>query len=340
VFNSELPGKSHFFSKIENESGGDRMKIVSTAQLREELREDLHQSFPEVNFVYYKSMKDAENDLAEAEVLITYGEDVTEAEINKVKKLKWIMVISAGLEKMPLNLIKEKGILVTNARGIHQIPMAEYTFTMLLHVAKNTKTWLENQSKAIWDRRVKMEELHDQTLAIIGPGAIGSEIARLAKAFGMTTIGVNTSGKPVEYIDLIYKIDDRLQAIKNAKYVVSILPETADTYKILDSKFFQAMREDAVFVNIGRGKTVDQLALIEALQTNQIYHAVLDVFEEEPLPKDHPFWQMENVTVSPHFSSVTSGYQPRALDIFKKNLSNYIKASNNWINLIDLDRGY
>jgi phosphoglycerate dehydrogenase-like enzyme len=316
------------------------MKIVSTAQLREELREDLRQSFPEVNFVYYKSMKDAEQDLEQAEVLITYGEDVTEAEINMATQLKWIMVISAGLEKMPLKLIKEKGILVTNAKGIHRIPMAEYTFTMLLHVAKNTKTWLENQSKAIWDRRVKMEELHGQTLAIIGPGAIGSEIARLAKAFGMTTIGVNTSGTPVEHIDVIYKIDDLFEAVTNAKYVVSILPETANTYKILDNRLFQAMREDAVFVNIGRGKTVDQLALLEALQSNQIHHAVLDVFEEEPLPKDHPFWRMDNVTISPHFSSVTSGYQPRALAIFKKNLSIYLKGSNDWINLIDLDRGY
>ncbi|HSU78798.1 MAG TPA: D-2-hydroxyacid dehydrogenase [Candidatus Angelobacter sp.] len=316
------------------------MKIVSTAQLREELREDLSQSFPEVSFEYYKSMKDAEHALDQAEVLITYGEDLTETEINKSTQLKWIMVISAGLEKMPLKLIKEKDIIVTNARGIHRVPMAEYTFTMLLHVAKNAKMWLENQSKAIWDRRIKMEELHDQTLALIGPGAIGSEIARLAKAFGMTTIGVNTKGTPVDYIDVIYKIDDLLQAVQNAKYVVSILPETADTYKILDSKFFEAMRNDAVFVNIGRGKTVDQSSMLIALQNNQIQHAVLDVFEEEPLPNDHPFWKMDNVTVSPHFSSVTEGYQPRALEIFKKNLSNYIKGSNDWINLIDLDRGY
>ena len=316
------------------------MKIVSTAQIREELREDLSKSFPEVSFEYYKSMKDAEHALDQAEVLITYGEDLTETEINKSTQLKWIMVISAGLEKMPLKLIKEKDIIVTNARGIHRVPMAEYTFTMLLHVAKNAKTWLENQSKAIWDRRIKMEELHDQTLALIGPGAIGSEIARLAKAFGMTTIGVNTKGTPVDYIDVIYKIDDLLQAVQNAKYVVSILPETADTYKILDSKFFEAMRNDAVFVNIGRGKTVDQSSMLIALQNNQIQHAVLDVFEEEPLPNDHPFWKMDNVTVSPHFSSVTEGYQPRALEIFKKNLSNYIKGSNDWINLIDLDRGY
>lgn len=316
------------------------MKIVSTSQLREELREDLRQSFPEVNFEFYKSMKEADEALDQAEVLITYGEDVTEAELSKAQNLKWIMVISAGLEKMPLKLIKEKGIFVTNARGIHRIPMAEYTFTMLLHVAKNTKTWLENQSKAIWDRRIKMDELHEKTLAIIGPGAIGSEIARLAKAFGMKTIGINTKGTPVDNIDEIYKIDDLLPAIQKANYVVSILPETVNTFKLINRKVFEAMRDDAVFVNIGRGKTVDQAALLEALQTGQIRHAVLDVFEVEPLPTDHPFWKMENVTVSPHFSSVTSGYQPRAIEIFKKNLSNYIKGSNDWVNLIDLDRGY
>ncbi len=316
------------------------MKILSSAKLKKELREDLETCFPNLEFLFYPSIEEAEKDLPEAEILITYGEDLTEAHIEQAHALKWIMVISAGLEKMPLIKIKEHHIMVTNAKGIHRIPMAEYTFTTILNVAKNTRVWFEQQHQANWDRRVKMEELHGETMAIIGAGAIGSEIARLAKAFGMTTVGVTRSGHESAYIDKMYTTEALLEACRTAKYIVAILPETRQTQNLLNADVFRAMRSEAVFVNIGRGKTVDQDALLQALQTNQIAHAILDVFEEEPLSKSHPFWSMNNVTVTPHFSSVTANYQPRALEIFKKNLTTYLNKENNFMNQIDLDRGY
>lgn len=316
------------------------MKVVSTAKLRESLRNELCDRFPEVEFLFYKSMTEAEESWSQAEILVTYGEDVTEDILASFIQLKWIMVISAGLEKMPLRKIKEKGIIVTNARGIHKIPMAEYTFSVLLNVAKNTKIWFENQAQNKWDRRVTMEELFGASMTILGPGAIGNEIARLAKAFGMSTIGVNRSGQSVAHIDKIYTIDQLKEASSNSKYVVAILPETPETQGILDAGFFKALRQDAVFVNIGRGKTVNQTALLEALQAGEFDHAVLDVFEEEPLPENHPFWQMDNVTVTPHFSSVTANYQLRSIDIFKENLTRYLNKETDLINRIDLDRGY
>lgn len=316
------------------------MKVVSTAKLREEVREDLQTNYPEIEFLYFTSMEDALPSLPEAEIFLTYGEDLQGAHLDHLTNLKWIMVISAGLEKMPLKQLKAKGVMVTNARGIHRIPMAEYTFTVLLGVAKQTKVWFKNQEESKWDRRVPMEELYGETMTLIGPGAIGSEIARLAKAFGMTTVGVSRSGKPVDHIDQIYSIEDLHKASEGSKYVVSILPETQETLGLLDQAFFNALRKDAVFVNIGRGKTVDQGALLNTLQHNQIGHAILDVFEVEPLPEDHPFWQMENVTVTPHFSAVTAGYQPRSIEIFKANLTKYLNNQTDFINLIDLDRGY
>lgn len=316
------------------------MKVVSTAKLKDELRDNLGAQFPEVDFLFYKSIKEAEERLPEADILLTYGEDLTERELEMSKQLKWIMVISAGLEKMPLKRIKEKGIMVTNARGIHRIPMAEYTFTVLLDSVKNARVWYKNQAESNWDRRVQMTELHGEKLAIIGPGAIGSEIARLAKAFGMTTIGVNRSGNPAPHIDRIFTIKEMNQACAEAKFVVSILPETDETRGLLDTTFFNSLLSNAVFVNIGRGKTVDQKALVEALQSNKIGHAALDVFEEEPLPADHPLWKMENVSITPHFSAITANYQPRALAIFKDNLKEFLSNGKGYTNLIDLDRGY
>ncbi|WEG12264.1 D-2-hydroxyacid dehydrogenase [Pullulanibacillus sp. KACC 23026] len=316
------------------------MKVVSTAKLKEELRQDLVTSFPDIDFLFYPAIADAEKTLPEADIFLTYGEDLKEEHLETMSKLKWIMVISAGLEKMPLQKIKEMGVFVTNARGIHRIPMAEYTFTTLLSVAKQTKVWFEHQKQSKWDRSVRMEELFRETITVIGPGAIGSEIARLAKAFGMKTIGVNRSGQSVEFIDDVYKMSDLNKACATSKYVISILPDTKETKGLLDSAFFCALRPDAVFVNIGRGKTVIQADLLKALQNDELGHAILDVFEEEPLPEDHPFWKMDNVTITPHFSSVTARYQPRALEIFKENMRIFLENGENYINLIDLDRGY
>lgn len=279
--------------------------------------------------------------MRDADVLITYGEDLTPEMVKRAEHLKWIMVISAGLDRLPFSAIKEKGIMVTNARGIHKIPMAEYVFAAILQWAKKTKKWNEQQANHHWDKYgVKMEEITGQPIAIIGAGAIGGEIARLAKAFRMPTYGVNRSGRPAEYIDHMFKTDRMNEALKEAKYVVAVLPQTKETVALIGRDQFRAMRKDALFINIGRGKTVDQAALLEALKTGEIAGAVLDVFEEEPLDPGHPFWDMENVTVTPHFSSITSEYQPRALAIFEQNLDAYLAGRRDLINLIDLDRGY
>lgn len=317
------------------------MHVVTSAKIRHDLQDRLRNNFPSIRFSFYNHINDALEALSEADVLITYGEDLSPEMIEQAKQLKWIMVISAGLEKMPFQAIKERSIFVTNARGIHKTPMAEYTLAAMLQSAKNMKQWTKNQVAHIWDKTgVKMTELAGEALAIIGPGAIGSEIARLAKAFGMETYGVNRSGDDVPYIDHIYKLKDIFIPLAKAKYVVSVLPHTVETDHLLGTEHFKAMRNDALFINIGRGKTIDQDALLNALANGWIAEAVLDVFEEEPLPEAHPFWDMDNVTITPHFSSVTSGYQPRAIAIFEENLKQFIEGGTNYINLIDLDRGY
>nr|WP_311380680.1 NAD(P)-dependent oxidoreductase [Bacillus sp. ISL-78] len=121
--------------------------------------------------------------------------------------MKWIMVMSAGMELMPFNAIEERGIMVTNARGIHKIPMAEYTIGMLLQYEKKLKLLMKNEKEELWNRKIEVGELNGKTMLIMGVGAIGGEVARLGKAFGMKTIGMNRSGKPVESIDHLYVLD-------------------------------------------------------------------------------------------------------------------------------------
>ncbi|MEQ2526893.1 D-2-hydroxyacid dehydrogenase [Robertmurraya yapensis] len=316
------------------------MKIVSSLLPEQALQEAIQKKFPEIQFQFFKGMKNAFESFQEAEVFMTYGEDLTEELIHSARNLRWIMVMSAGLEKMPLAACEEKGILVTNARGVHKIPMAEFTLGAMLQYVKQTKLLSEREADENWDRKIPMAELCGKTILILGVGAIGGEIARLAKAFRMNTIGVNRSGDQVDYVDELYTMKEVPEVIEKADFIVSVLPSTDETSNVLTYEHFQAMKNTAVFINIGRGDLVKDETLLKALENNEIAHAYLDVFEQEPLPKGHSFWKMENVTVTPHLSSITKNYLPRAFEIFEQNLHTYNKKGVNYKNRIDLSRGY
>jgi phosphoglycerate dehydrogenase-like enzyme len=316
------------------------MKIVSSILLKEHLKNELMEGFPEIDFYWYDGISEAEASFFDAEVLITYGKDLTHEFIDKTTKLKWIMVLSAGLEEMPLSACKKKGILVTNVRGIHKIPMAEFTLGLMLQHVKQTKTLWKNQQKQEWKRKLPMGELYGKSILILGVGAIGGEIARLASAFQMKTIGINSSGKAVEHVDEVYNLQQMEVVLPRADFVVAVLPSTVQTRYLLKEKHFELMKDSAVFINIGRGDLIDEKVLLSAMETRQIDHFYLDVLEHEPLPKHHPFWEMDNVTVTPHMSSLTKNYLPRSIKILTENLRKYLNKSGDYINVIDLERGY
>ncbi|GAE48325.1 D-3-phosphoglycerate dehydrogenase [Mesobacillus boroniphilus JCM 21738] len=302
------------------------------------MQEDVKKEFPQVSFEFHKGIK--EELFLHAEIFLTYGEDLTEELIFKADKLKWIMVMSAGLDRMPFEACKKRGILVTNVRGIHKIPMAEFTIGMMLqHVKQMRSLWTNEQAKA-WERKLPMGELYGKTLLILGIGTIGGEVARLAKAFNMKTIGVNRSGREAEWADEIFTMDNYREAMPEADFIVSVMPSTNETRHFLDASDFEIMKDTAVFINIGRGDLVKDDVLTAALQEKKIAHAYLDVFYEEPLIESHPFWTMENVTVTPHISSLTKNYLTRSFEIFKHNLHTYNKNSSDYLNVIDMDRGY
>ncbi|NHM33293.1 D-2-hydroxyacid dehydrogenase [Neobacillus terrae] len=316
------------------------MKIVASFVPSEEIQKDFKDEFPNIEIEYYKGIKNAEKAFTDAEVFLTYGEDLTPEYIELAKNLKWIMVLSAGLERMPFAACADKGILVTNASGIHKIPMAEFTLGTMLEHVKQRKQLRENEISKKWDRKVPMAELSGKTIMVLGIGAIGGEIARLAQAFGMKVIGFNRSGHANEFADITVKLDKLEEHLSEPDFIVSVLPSTSETKYLLNEDHFRLMKKSAVFINIGRGDLVKEEVLLKALEEELISHAYLDVFENEPLKPEHPFWEMNNVTVTPHLSSITKKYQPRGFEIFKHNLHTYINNGNDFINVIDLERGY
>ncbi|MCD5325570.1 MULTISPECIES: D-2-hydroxyacid dehydrogenase [Pontibacillus] len=316
------------------------MFILSSCKIRRDLRERLVEAYPALTFQFTESMEEAASYLPEADVLLTYGEDLTDERIEEASKLKWIMVLSAGLDKMPFKKIEEKGILVTNSKGIHKVPMAEYAIAMLLQTARKTRLLLENEKAHEWDRGVKPVEITGKTMLVVGTGAIGQEVARLAQAFRMYTIGVSNSGAAKQYFDNVYTKDDFEAQLPEADFVISVLPSTPETKDFFKRKHFEMMKPEAVFLNMGRGDAVNNDVLLDVMEERIIYHAILDVFETEPLPGAHPFWEMGNVTVTPHSSGMSPHYQPRAMSIFEENLHTFRSGGEDLINLIDPRKGY
>ncbi|TQR19298.1 D-2-hydroxyacid dehydrogenase [Psychrobacillus vulpis] len=314
------------------------MKILFSFLPKPEQQTNLIERFPEAEFIFQKPLD--EETLKSADVFVTYGEDLHASHIENADRLKWIMVASAGLEKMPLKEIANRNILMTNVRGIHKTPMAESILAHILSIKKSLPTVAENQRKGEWSNRVKSSELFGSTALILGPGAIGGEVGRILQAFGVHTIGCNRSGKISNYMDEMTSFADLKAVLPTADIVLSILPSTDETRELLTYKHFHCMKRSAIFMNFGRGDVVKEEVLVRALKDECIAHAVLDVFEKEPLREGHPFWSMNNVIVSPHMSSHSSQYVIRALDIFSRNLSAWMSGIEKMENIIDLEKGY
>ncbi|ALX48949.1 D-2-hydroxyacid dehydrogenase [Lentibacillus amyloliquefaciens] len=316
------------------------MIILFSVKVSEKHRTRLRENYPDINFIFCQNMDDAKKDLKRADVVVTYGNDLNARLIDEASQLKWIMVLSAGLEKMPFEAISQRGIMVTNARGIHKTPMAEYAFAMLLQVTRQVKQVIANEAERNWDRSVRMSELSGKTMLIAGTGAIGKEVARLAKAFRMNVNGVSRSGRPVENFDQTVKHDELGKLLPEADFLVSVLPSTKETNRFFTFDHFRKMPANAVFLNMGRGDAVEEDTILKAVREGEIAHAVLDVFDQEPLPEDHPFWTEDNITITPHISGVSPHYHRRALEIFDENLQTYLNGGTDYKNEIDLTRGY
>lgn len=314
--------------------------LVTTCPVSDKHLAKIREIAPDLDIHVFPSIGDAQDMLPSAEILITYGEDLTPAHIGVCTQLKWIHVISAGLELMPFPEIAARDILVTNARGIHIIPMAEYTLGMILMFSRRFAELYRNQLDRNWDRTIRIDELHGQTLGVIGAGAIGTEIAKRAQAFGMKTLGVATTAREQEGFDEMFGRDGMDEVLQRSDFAVVIVPLTPDTDRLIGEREIGLMKPTAVLINISRGRVVEEAALLDALQTGKIRGAGLDVFEQEPLPKDHPFWGMDNVVLTPHLSSRSPHYMERALAIFRHNLRVTRAGEGDLQNKIDPVKGY
>lgn len=240
-------------------------------------------------------------------------------DISAFTRLKYIQLTSAGLDRAPLDYIREHGIALHNARGVYSIPMAEFAVCGVLQLCKQSRFFSENQKQHRWEKHRGLLELTGKTVCIIGCGSVGNACADRFAAFGCKVIGVNRSPKKDRRYETVYPIPHLHNALALADVTVLTLPLTEETRHLMDRDALAAMKPGAILVNLARGAIVDTPALLDALN-GHLGGAVLDVFEEEPLPGDSPLWDMEHVILTPHNSFVGEGNHGRMMGVVLGNL--------------------
>lgn len=252
--------------------------------------------------------------------------------------LKWVQLCSTGFSDNITPQVLDKSVTLTNAPGLHTRPIAESVLAAMLAHAKNFKQRRQDQHAHHWNQ-LKNDELIDRTVLILGLGSIGKQVAHLCRAFGMRIIGCKRRVEPVPGVDEVFPLQAIRDYLPQADYLVIAVPLTTETEDLLGAAAFQAMKSSAYLINVGRGKVVEETAMIEALRTRQIAGAYLDAFCEEPLPADHPLWDLENVFLVPHDSHSSPHIGDRMVDLFCANLARYA-AGEPLHNICDPHRGY
>ncbi|MDT8337304.1 MAG: NAD(P)-dependent oxidoreductase, partial [Candidatus Izemoplasmatales bacterium] len=223
------------------------------------------------------------------EVMIIMNSTIKNLDFSKYHNLKWIQLLMAGYDNVDIESLKDKGILVSNARDIFSISIAEDIFSKILYFNRNTKHYLNSMISQTWNPKKKEPEIFNSTISIIGTGSIGQEVAKRMKSFGVKKIyGYKKQQVEVPFFDEIFTDESGLNfLIKEADYLILALPLTKETYHFIDAKKIALMKQSAVLINVARGNIVEQDALVKALKQKQIRGAGLDVTTPEPLPKDH-----------------------------------------------------
>jgi len=277
--------------------------------------------------------------LAEAEVI--YGFRFPKNMIARAPKLKWVQVMSAGVDRFLDNEFRQSSVMMTNVSGIHATPIGEIVLGIMLMFVKQAPLCFQLKQEKQWQRFMPTV-LRSKTVGIVGLGSIGREVARLAKAFGMRVVATRRSAKQVasaKYVDIVLPREQLPRLLSESDFVVLSLPFTAETNKLIGEKELRTMKPTAYLINIARGSIVDEEALIRALNEHWIAGAGLDVFAIEPLPADSRLWELPNVIFSPHIAGGMEDYDIQATELFCENLRRYLSGKN-LLNVINKKTGY
>jgi phosphoglycerate dehydrogenase-like enzyme len=280
-----------------------------------------------------------ENHLDDIEIAVA---NMLRPMLKDMPNLRWYQQWGAGADWLQTDpKMQANDIIITNASGVHPVQISEHVFAMLLAFARRLPQSFEAQTKHEWLKfsHDDVFELAGKTMLIIGVGAIGERIARLGGAFDMRIIGIKRHPEPKESIERMVGPDALHEVLPEADVVVLTIPYTPETKNFIGQKELELMKDTACLINIGRGGTIDEAALLAALDQGKFLGVGLDVFEEEPLPESSAFWNQERVIITAHYSGLSPRYHERAFEIFLENLRRYQKGQA-LVNIVDKQLGY
>ena len=315
--------------------------------------EKLRAEFPDVVFHLHNSYDGIEEDLKEADAVLTWS--LRADQVKAAPRLRWIHSTAAGVHQLMIPEIVNSNITVTNARSVHGPVVAEHVLALIFALAKRVPAAVRMQQKRHWGqddlRREKpaLRELRDSTLGLVGTGSIGGHVAKIAVDIGMKVIAIRANPqKGVDWLDpkdprrsdqRVYPPKDINRLLSDADFVVICAPVTSATEHLIDADALASMKPDAYLINVARGALVDEKQLIDVLQKKKIAGAALDVFEEEPLPEDSPLWDLENVLITPHQAGIAEKLWERQYKLFSENLRRYLGGAP-LLGVVDKQAGY
>ncbi len=309
------------------------MDLIILDSSAEDYKKALKPKFPDLSIFTSTSEAEIDDVIEKAEVL--FATRISDALIQKASNLKWIQAKTAGVDAWVNLPSLRKDVLLTSMRGIHGPQMSEMAILLMLALNRNLPQVIRNQEQRIWQRWAG-RLLFQKKVGILGVGAIGEAVAQKCKAFGMSVYGIDILPRKMEVIDSFHGPEELLQVLPEMDYLIIVAPLTRRTHRLIGTEALSVMKSSAFLINIGRGEIVDEEALIDALRTGKIAGAALDAFCTEPLPKDHPFWTMENVLVTPHVGGLSDIYVEQALPVFEENLRRFLRGERETlINLVE-----
>jgi phosphoglycerate dehydrogenase-like enzyme len=257
-------------------------------------------------------------------------------------RVRWIHSRSAGLEETLFPELIASNVIVTNSKGIFSPSLGEFALGAILYFAKDFRRMIRNQMAGVWEP-FDVTTVSGQTLGIVGYGSIGRAVAARARALEMKVLGLRMRAfQPPDddsLIDQFYGSEQRLDMLSRCDYVVVTLPLTEQTRGFIRDAEFAALKKTAVMINVGRGPTIDERVMIKMLSENRIRGAALDVFDQEPLPRGHPFYSLENVLLSPHCADHTPDWQDNAMRFFLAQLERFQRGET-LLNVVNKTLGY
>ncbi len=292
--------------------------------------ERLTQDFPQVQLTMRNSYEGVEQDLSEAEIVLSIS--LRPAQFAIARQLRWIHAPSAAVHALMFPELVNSNVVVTNSREVHGPVVAEHVIALIFALAKKIPQAVMFQQKhewgqdAIWNKGTHPREIAGATLGLIGLGSIGSRVAQMASALGMRVIAVREhvdKGRP-EGVEAVFGPGSLDEMLGQSDYVVIAAPLIGATQGLINADRLAAMKRGACLINVGRGPQVDNTALIQALSDHRLAGAALDVFEPEPLPPESPLWDAENLLITPHTAGFTEKLWHRQYELFSDNLRRYL----------------